>query len=257
MNPVNDTLSVKNLTVHIGKTLELNDISFDLKAGEILVVVGPSGCGKSTLLNVLSGIIKHYEGSICLHGESLRQSDIRCGYVPQNLGLLPWKKVEENIFLPHKINRKNAIDPRDAEKIISELDIPDLMQRYPSQLSGGQKQRVALARAFASHPDLLLMDEPFSALDTLTAETSRNLFIDLWKKHRPTTILTTHNLAEAVTLGKYILLLRKLPATVYHWIENPLFDSNGQHSEEDFYRFVRELSDLLRSSNNNPIEAYG
>ena len=131
------------------------------------------------------------------------------------------------------------------------------MQRYPSQLSGGQKQRVALARAFASHPDLLLMDEPFSALDTLTAETSRNLFIDLWKKHRPTTILTTHNLAEAVTLGKYILLLCKLPATVYHWIENPLFDSNGQHSEEEFYRFVRELSDLLRSSNNNPIEAYG
>lgn len=256
MNSADNTLSLKNLTVHIGKTLVLKDISFDLKVGEILAVVGPSGCGKSTLLNVLSGVIKHYDGSIRFQNALLEQSDIRCGYVPQNLGLLPWKKVEENIFLPQKINKKNAIDRHDAEKIISELDISDLLYRYPSQLSGGQKQRVALARVFASHPDLLLMDEPFSALDTLTAETSRNLFIDLWKKHRPTTILTTHNLSEAVTLGKYILLLRKLPATVYHWIENPLFDSNGQHSEEDFYRFVRQLGDLLRndtSTNKNPV----
>ncbi|MDO5663951.1 MAG: ATP-binding cassette domain-containing protein [Bacteroidia bacterium] len=255
MNSADNTLSLKNLTVHIGKTLVLKDISFDLKVGEIIAVVGPSGCGKSTLLNVLSGVIKHYDGSIFFQNTSLQQSDIRCGYVPQNLGLLPWKKVEENIFLPQKINKKNAIDRHDVEKIISELDISDLMHRYPSQLSGGQKQRVALARVFAAHPDLLLMDEPFSALDTLTAETSRNLFIDLWKKHRPTTILTTHNLSEALTLGKYILLLRKLPATVYHWIENPLFDSNTQHSEEDFYRFVRQLSDLLRndtSTNKNP-----
>ncbi len=255
MNSAFNTLSLKNLTVHIGKTMVLNDISFDLNVGEILAVVGPSGCGKSTLLNVLSGVIKHYDGSIRFQDTPLKQSGIRRGYVPQNLGLLPWKKVEDNIFLPQKIDKNNTIDPREAEKIISELDISDLMRRYPSQLSGGQKQRVALARVFASHPDLLLMDEPFSALDTLTAETSRNLFIDLWKKHRPTTILTTHNLSEAVLLGKHILLLRKLPATVYHWIENPLFDNNGGHTEEDFYRFVRKLSDLLRDStskNNNP-----
>ena len=257
MNSLNNTLSVQNLTVHIGKTMVLNNLSFHLNVGEILAVVGPSGCGKSTLLNVLSGIIKHYDGKIDFRNVPLQPSAIRCGYVPQNLGLLPWKKVEENIFLPHNINPRNTIDRHEAQKIIAELDISDLMHRYPSQLSGGQKQRVALARVFVAQPDLLLMDEPFSALDTLTAETSRKLFLDLWKKHRATTILTTHNLSEAVGLGKYILLLRKLPATVCHWIENPLFDNNGQHTQEEFYRFVQHLSDLLRnhaSTNANPTQ---
>lgn len=245
MNFAANTLSVQNLTVHIGKTLVLNNLSFQLKVGEILAVVGPSGCGKSTLLNVLSGIIKNYEGKIDFLNAPLHSSDIRCGYVPQSFGLLPWKKVEENIYLPQKINQRNQIDENEADKIIEQLEIQDLMHRYPSQLSGGQKQRVALARVFSMHPDLLLMDEPFSALDTLTAETSRKLFLDLWKKNRATTLLTTHNLVEAISLGKYILLLRKLPATVCHWIENPLFESNGQHSEEDFYGFMRRLKQLL------------
>ena len=248
------------------KVQALQDVSLEIEAGDIFGIIGFSGAGKSTLVRCLNRLEEPDAGSITIDGQEitsldkgrLRLARRKIGMIFQQFNLLDAKTVFENIAFPLEVSGypKAQIRGR-VEEILELVGLQDKANAYPSQLSGGQKQRVALARAFASHPDLLLMDEPFSALDTLTAETSRNLFIDLWKKHRPTTILTTHNLAEAVTLGKYILLLRKLPATVYHWIENPLFDSNGQHSEEEFYRFVRELSDLLRSSNNNPIEAYG
>ena len=238
-------LSVKNLNVYYGKSPVLNDISFEIGKGDILTVVGPSGCGKSTLLNILGGIIKNYSGSIELNNKDLSKSEIHCGYVPQALGLLPWKKVKDNIFLPFKIDKSRESDLEESNKIISELGISDLLNRYPSQLSGGQKQRVALARVFTAKPDLLLMDEPFSALDTLTAETSRKLFFEIWKKHRATTIFTTHNLNEAASLGKYILLLSELPAKVKYWIENPFFDLETDAKSEDFYQFVSHLKELM------------
>lgn len=241
-------LSVRNLSSSFGKSLVLDNVSFELQSGDILAVAGPSGCGKSTLLNILGGIIKQYSGEIRMNGNIPGTSDIRCGYVPQTLGLLPWKKVKDNIFLPYQIDKSLTMDKDDTEKIIAELGIAELLNRYPSQLSGGQRQRAALARAFIAHPDLLLMDEPFSALDTLTADTSRNLFFEIWKKHRATTILTTHNLEEAATLGKYVLLLGKLPARVKHWIENPFFDQKEKEESQDFHRFVRKLKALTREN---------
>lgn len=246
-------LTVKNLNLSYGKNPILNDISFEIGKGDILTVVGPSGCGKSTLLNILGGIIKNYSGHISLNNKDLSQSGIHCGYVPQALGLLPWKKVKDNIFLPFKIDKTMILDSEEAGKVISELGISDLLNRYPSQLSGGQKQRVALARVFTAKPDLLLMDEPFSALDTLTAETSRKLFFEIWKKHRATTIFTTHNLNEAASLGKYILLLSELPARVKYWIENPFFDLDMKEKSKEFYQFVSHLKELMADNTVNEI----
>lgn len=239
-------LSLHNVSVNLGKTSVLKDISFSLEKGKTLTVVGPSGCGKSTLLNVLSGIIKNYEGEILMGETPLRNARLTYGYVPQNLGLLAWKKVKDNILLPFKINKELIIDQDEVEDVLTKLELTDLLDRYPSQLSGGQRQRVALARVFIAHPDILLMDEPFSALDTLTADTSRELFLDLWRKYRPTTIFTTHNLSEAVKLGEHILLLDKQPATVLRFVKNPLFESQHQHNEAAFAEFKNKLMGWIR-----------
>ena len=243
-------LSVHNISVNLGKTSVLKDISFSLEKGRTLTVVGPSGCGKSTLLNVLSGIIKNYQGEILMGETPLRNAELTYGYVPQNLGLLAWKKVKDNILLPFKINKDLTIDQVEVDDVLTKLQLTDLFDRYPSQLSGGQRQRVALARVFISHPDILLMDEPFSALDTLTADTSRELFLELWRKYRPTTIFTTHNLSEAVKLGEHILLLDKQPATVLRFVKNPLFESQHQNNEAAFAEFKKQLMGWIREGVN-------
>ncbi len=245
-------LSVNNVSVNLGRTPVLKDISFYLDKGKTLTVVGPSGCGKSTLLNVLSGIIKNYKGEILMGSTLLKDAELNYGYVPQNLGLLPWKRVKENIMLPQRINKNNKTDTNEAKDIIAKLELTDLLDRYPSQLSGGQRQRVALARVFTSQSDILLMDEPFSALDTLTADTSRELFLDLWRRYQPTTIFTTHNLSEAVKLGENILLLDRQPATVLQFVKNPLFE-NKNFSETDFATFKKQLMEWIREGLTNKL----
>lgn len=239
-------LSLHNVSVHFGNTPVLKDISFSLEEGEILTIVGPSGCGKSTLLNVLSGIIKNYEGEIRMGSKDLRSAELTYGYVPQSFGLLAWKKVKDNIMLPATINKNIKIDEVEVDDILTKLELTDLLDRYPSQLSGGQRQRVALARVFISHPDILLLDEPFSALDLLTADASRELFLDLWRKYKPTTILTTHNLSEAVKLGEHILLMDKQPATVLRFVDNPIFKNSEEGNESSFIDFKKQLMAWIR-----------
>lgn len=243
-------LSLHNVSVNLGKTKVLQDISFSIEQGRTLTVVGPSGCGKSTLLNVLGGIIKNYQGEILMGQTPLRDAGLTYGYVPQNLGLLAWKRVKDNILLPFEITKHIVMDQDEVDDVLTKLELTHLLDRYPSQLSGGQRQRVALARVFISHPDILLMDEPFSALDSLTADTSRELFLDLWRKYQPTTIFTTHNLSEAVKLGENILLLDKQPATVLRFVNNPLFESQDQQSEAAFAEFKKQLMGWIREGDN-------
>lgn len=243
-------LSLHNVSVNFGTTSVLKDISFSLEKGKTLTIVGPSGCGKSTLLNVLGGIIKNYEGEIMMGSKELRSAELTYGYVPQNFGLLAWKKVKDNIMLPATINKNIKIDEDEVNDVLTKLELNELLNRYPSQLSGGQRQRVALARVFISHPDILLLDEPFSALDTLTADISRDLFLDLWRKYRPTTVFTTHNLSEAVKLGEHILLLNKQPATVFRFVDNPIFEKQEQQNEAAFAAFRNQLMGWIREEAN-------
>ena len=243
-------LTLNNVSVNFGTTSVLKDISFSLEKGKTLTIVGPSGCGKSTLLNVLGGIIKNYEGEIMMGSKELRSAELTYGYVPQSFGLLAWKKVKDNIMLPATINKNIKIDEDEVNDVLTKLELNELLNRYPSQLSGGQRQRVALARVFISHPDILLLDEPFSALDTLTADISRDLFLDLWRKYRPTTIFTTHNLSEAVKLGEHILLLNKQPATVFRFVDNPIFEKQEQQNEAAFAAFRNKLMGWIREEAN-------
>jgi NitT/TauT family transport system ATP-binding protein len=157
---------------------------------------------------------------VFIDGKPPAPQSLSIGLVPQNYGLLPWKRVKENIFLP-EILKKSSPDKAYAEEILSVLDLSSLLQRYPHELSGGQRQRVALARSFIQKPDLLLMDEPFSALDSLTAECSRQLFLDVWQKHRVTTLFVTHHIEEAVDMGNKVVLLSPLPGQVMYILNSP------------------------------------
>ncbi|KAA6322789.1 NitT/TauT family transport system ATP-binding protein [termite gut metagenome] len=218
------TVHICNLSVSYsgksGSTEVLRDFSLDVSEGSIYSIIGPSGCGKSTLLHILAGIFTGYSGEVLIDGKRPNPKRLSIGLVPQNYGLLPWKRVKENIFLPGTLG-KSLPDKEYTEEILTVLDLQSLLRRYPHELSGGQRQRVALARSFIQKPDLLLMDEPFSALDALTAERSRQLFLDIWNKHRVTTLFVTHNMDEAINIGNRVVLLTPLPGQVARILTSP------------------------------------
>lgn len=225
-------LSIDNLEVKYGNTQALSNFSLTIEDGNIYSLIGPSGCGKSTLLKVLCGIITEYKGKITFKSKPFSSKDLSIGYVPQHYGLLDWKTIKENIFLPYKLNSEKTLKEKEINEIIHSLEIDDLLSRYPSQLSGGQKQRVALARAFISQPDILLMDEPFSSLDTFTSEVSQRLFLKLWERYKVTTLFITHNIHEAVAIGEHIVIMSKTPGKIIHELANPLFNVSEYPEEK-------------------------
>lgn len=213
-------ISIKNLSASYGKTRVLNNFCLEINRGKSYALIGPSGCGKSTFLKILSGVHKDFSGEIYIGNKSLQQADLKIGYVPQTYGLLDWKTVKQNIFLPIELNGSDNFSQTEAEEIVKTLEIEDLLNRYPLQLSGGQRQRVALARAFIYQPDLLLMDEPFSSLDSFTSARSQKLYLTLWRKYNITTLFITHNILEATSLCEHILLMGKQSGNIIKEIIN-------------------------------------
>lgn len=202
----------------------LQQISLAVDEGELCAITGPSGCGKSTLLHVLSGIVKGYEGQVLIHGHQPDPKHQSIGLVPQNYGLLPWKNVRDNILLPSALGRKRIPDAEWSE-LLSILELDHLLRRFPHELSGGQKQRVAIARAFVQEPELLLLDEPFSALDMTSAEKCKQLFRGLRQRSGVTTIMVTHNIDEAVEMSDRLILISGKPGRI-------LLDKRKPHPEE-------------------------
>lgn len=241
-------LELHNLTVsYKSKNKELDvlkNINTSFPVGKITAVIGPSGCGKSTLLYALAGIIKGYNGRITYNEQDIRTQRLKIGYIPQNYGLLPWKSVKENICLPFKLsrNKKSGI----YDEIIEGLGISNLMQRYPNQLSGGQKQRAAIARAFVMEPDILLMDEPFSALDALTREETQDLFLKIWEKQKSTTIFITHSVEEAAYLGDRIAIMSNFLGRINEVIENPMFGVKEARVNRLYYEFQLFLRERIK-----------
>ena len=180
---------------------------------EIVTITGPSGSGKSTLLHCLSGIVTQTSGHLLLDDLPISPRTHQIALVPQQYGLFPWKRVASNILLPAALG-KRSVSPELQQEILKTLGLLDLLDRYPHQLSGGQRQRVALARAFIMQPDLLLLDEAFSALDVATAERSRQLFLELWARYPVPTLCVTHSPEEATTLAQRTLLLGGTPGTL-------------------------------------------
>ncbi|MDO5035483.1 MAG: ATP-binding cassette domain-containing protein [Porphyromonas sp.] len=218
------TVEIKDLSVQYqgrGKGVRAVDgVSLTLEEGEILGLTGPSGCGKSTILHVLSGIITDYDGTALIDGVPPDPVQQSIALVPQGLALLPWKTVLQNILLPKTLGKKQCANASHLDEILETLEIASLADRYPNQLSGGQRQRVALARAFVQDPDLLLLDEPFSALDISTAERSHRLLQRLRSSQNITTILVSHNMQEISDLADRVVVMGGAPGRIVTEMED-------------------------------------
>jgi len=230
-------VAVSDLTFWYGHSLILEDVSFEVHQGEFLSIIGASGCGKSTLLQLLDGILRPTEGVVLVHGRPAdgRRDNTRA-MVFQNFALFPWKTVLDNVRLGLDYRRRDLSGKERAQIARHYLDRVGLAaaeRLYPYQLSGGMQQRVGLARAFAVQPELLLMDEPFGALDAQNAELLREDLRALVAEEHRSVVFVTHNLDEALQLSDRILLMSASPGRIYEDIPLAEFKVDAERWERD------------------------
>ncbi len=193
----------------------IRDISFQIYAGEFLAIVGPSGCGKSTLLSIMAGLLKPERGTIVFHNPDGTLRYPRIGYMLQRDYLLEWRSIYKNVILGPEI-RKNLTSETKAqiEQLLKDYGLDKFREKKPSELSGGMRQRAALIRTLATNPELLLLDEPFSALDYQTRLTVSDDICKIIRSTKKTAILITHDLSEAISMADRVLVLSKRPAVI-------------------------------------------
>lgn len=234
-----------------GETSALSHISFDLMPGEFLAIVGPSGCGKSTLLNLICGLLKAEQGTILMEGQPVSSGDPRIGYMLQKDHLLEWRSVYKNVLLGLEI-RKEVTPKKLAliDEMLSTYGLDKFRDARPSELSGGMRQRAALIRTLALKPDLLLLDEPFSALDYQTRlNVSDDIGKILQKTNKPA-ILVTHDISEAISMASRVIILSARPATIQRIVpiqleiedRTPLSSRNAPNFKSYFNLIWKELN---------------
>jgi len=197
-------MEIKNvgMTYHTldGETEALKNLSLDIQQGEIVVIVGPSGCGKSTLLSIIAGLMKPSTGSILIHGKEVKGSSKDIGYMFQRDHLFEWRNIIGNVLIGLEIHNKINEDTKSlAMKLLDTYGLGDFVNHYPNQLSGGMRQRVALIRTLATQPDILLLDEPFSALDYQTRLAIADEIGTILKREKKTALMVTHDIADAIS----------------------------------------------------------
>lgn len=208
-------LQLSHLYADYGGKPALEDINLTLDNGELLVVLGPSGCGKTTLLNLIAGFVPYQHGSIQLAGKRVDGPGAERGVVFQHEGLLPWRNVQDNVALGLQlagIGKAQRISI--AQEMLKKVGLDGAGKRFIWQLSGGQRQRVGIARALAANPQLLLLDEPFGALDAFTREQMQTLLLKLWHETGKQVLLITHDIEEAVFMATELVLLSPGPGRV-------------------------------------------
>ncbi|PXA73231.1 ABC transporter ATP-binding protein [Cryobacterium arcticum] len=205
-------LSLYDVGRTFGTTIAVQDVSLDIQPGEFVVLIGPSGCGKSTILRGLAGLDTEFDGRITAGGQAITGPSRERGVVFQEHRLLPWYNVAKNMMF--------GFDGSQAERkarlteMLSLMHLEKFVDSYPHQLSGGMAQRTAIARALAPLPDVLLMDEPFGALDAFTRIEMQDALIDVWQKQRTTAVLVTHDIDEAIVLANRVVVMSAHPGTI-------------------------------------------
>lgn len=230
-------LEIKNINVSYGERHILKNISFALTKGETLSIIGPSGCGKSTLLLSIANLKEYNSGKI-LNG--FKDTNL----ILQSNGLFPWKTIKENIKLGLLVRNVPKEDiEKHIKKIVKELNIEHILNKYPSEVSGGEKQRAAVARALVLSSELLLMDEPSSALDSINKENFQNLLCKIQKEYNMSYIIVTHNIEEAVLLGKRIAVM--INGEIREIIDNPYYGQSDARKSYKFFDKCNEIRTLL------------
>jgi NitT/TauT family transport system ATP-binding protein len=218
----------------------LDGFDIDVEEGEFLSIVGPSGCGKSTFLNILLGLLKPDSGEVLMHGKTITGPGSDRAMVFQEFGLLPWRTVQNNIELGLELKRTSAAKRRAvAERLVSLVGLGGFENHYPHELSGGMKQRVGLARALATDPDVLLMDEPFAALDAQTRDLMQVELLRIWREARKTVLFVTHQIDEAIYLSDRVMVMSKRPGRA-----KKSFTVELTRPREYEMRVTREFNDL-------------
>ena len=217
---------------HVGKTFEagrgdsvvaIQDLSFEVAEGEFVCILGASGCGKSTLLNMFAGFTQPTTGTVRLRGEPILKIEPRCGMVFQSYALFPWKTVRANVEFGLKMQGVGAAErTRRAARFIDMVKLTGFENNYPAELSGGMQQRVTLARSLAANPEVLLMDEPFAALDAMTRQVMQEELLRIHAESRKTVLFITHSIDEALILSRRIVVLSARPGRVKAILDNDL-----------------------------------
>jgi len=242
---------VTHLYVSTAKAfMAVRDIDLQVGEGEFVCLVGPSGCGKTTLLSLIAGLERPTAGKVLIEGQVVSGTSRRVGYMLQQDYLFNWRTIEENIFLGLDIQGIRSKETEEyALHLLEEMEMGDVRKSYPGQLSGGMRQRVALVRTLACQPDILLLDEPFSALDYQTKLKLEDLLIETLRRHRKTAILVTHDLSEAIAMGDRVYVLARNPGRISSEIvvpdsireALPFFARNQEGFSDLFHRVWKEM----------------
>jgi NitT/TauT family transport system ATP-binding protein len=221
---------------HGRKVKALTDVNLTVKEGEFVCLLGPSGCGKSTLLNIVAGILPYDEGSVFVDGKVVTGPGADRGMLFQSPMLFPWLTTRDNVLFGPKARHQRDVPRSDlrrrADVMIETVGLAGFEDAYPHELSGGMRHRAAFARALINHPAVLLMDEPFGALDSLTRSHMHEFLLELWGAHRMTIIFVTHDIDEAVLLGDRVCVMGNRPASIVQEIAVPLGRPRGYEDLE-------------------------
>ena len=240
---------VKRFETPDGVLTAVDDVSFAVAPGEFLSVIGPSGCGKSTLFNIIGGLVDGYDGKVRVGGETLRGPHASIGMIFQEESTFPWRSVLDNVAFPLEVAGMAKTERYDkARHFVEMVGLDGFERRYPSELSGGMRQRVSMARTLASEPKILLMDEPFAALDEQTRLLLGDKVLQIQQELQQTTLLITHNLTEAVQLSDRILVMTYRPGKTKRIVEIKLPRPRSSEivSSDDFGRYVAQIWGDLR-----------
>src|SRR5579863_3210200 len=257
--PGPDDLAISQVSKIFGsgedRVVAIDNASFTIERGQFVTVIGPSGCGKTTLLRIVAGLLSVDAGDVSIFGESVSHAieAKHIGFVPQSPALLPWRTVIDNVRLPLAVNKKANSDPDrvqlDPAQILASLGLERVLHRRPAELSGGMQQRVAIARAFVFDPPILLMDEPFAAVDELTRETLRHELLSIWQTNKKTVLFVTHSIAEAIALSDVVVIMSSNPGKIQKIVpvDLPRPRAETVESTAAFHELEQEVRTEIRS----------
>lgn len=227
-----------------GKTVALNGVNLDIMENEFICVVGPSGCGKSTLLNIIAGLLEPTSGAAYLDGKKIEGTAVERGVVFQQYALFPWRTVIKNVMFGLEMKKVPKAEAEEiAKKYIEAVGLKGFENSYPKELSGGMKQRVAIARAYAANPEVLLLDEPFGALDAQTRVQLQTELLNTWEQEKKTCFFITHDVDEAIILAQRVIIMSARPGRIKRIVDIDIPYPRTQETKAD-ERFLKLKAEI-------------